>query len=180
LLAKFKSLLSKPDVRNINNYLKNELYTEKYWRDNYYEAIKPRLPIDAELKNQFAYVENILYHLLDNPYGDAPYRSNSEKKYIQSVQAAWFGQELEYREPISENSGEYRVLTDDEADSAMEDYVDEDMWKQAVEADQTTDSFEDWRDDVINMDGRGSLASYDGEEREIEIDGETYYIYRVN
>jgi hypothetical protein len=62
----------------------------------------------------------------------------------------------------------------------MEDYVDEDLWKMAVDADQTTQGFDDWRADVINMDGRGSLASYDNEEREIEIDGETYYIYKVN
>jgi hypothetical protein len=180
LIAKFKSLLSKSDVRNINKYLENELYKEKYWRNDYYTNLKPRLPEDEELKRQFTYVENILYHLLDNPYEIAPYQSASQRNYIKSIQAAWFGQELEYRELSYEDSGEYRVLTDSEADSAMKDYVDEDMWKQAVEADQTTDGFEDWRADVINMDGRGSLAFYDSEEREIEIDGETYYIYRVN
>lgn len=35
--------------------------------------------------------------------------------------------------------------------------------------------------EVINLDGRGpSLASYDGEEREIESNGEWFYIYRTN
>jgi hypothetical protein len=175
LLTKFKSLLSKPDVRNINKYLENELYTEKCWRDEYYTALKSRLPVDYELKQEFTYVENILYRLLNDPCD-----KRVNKKYILSIRAAWFGQELEYREPSCANGGEYRVLTDDEADTAMEDYVDEDMWKQAVEADQTIDGFEDWRADVINIDGRGSLASEDGQEREINIDGETYYIYRVN
>jgi hypothetical protein len=36
-------------------------------------------------------------------------------------------------------------------------------------------------DDVINIDGRGNgLASYDGVENEIEYNGTTYYIYRIN
>lgn len=35
--------------------------------------------------------------------------------------------------------------------------------------------------EVINLDGRGpTLASYDGEEREIESNGEWFYIYRTN
>lgn len=35
--------------------------------------------------------------------------------------------------------------------------------------------------EIIDQDGRASiLAGYDGEEREVEWDGETYYIYRTN
>lgn len=175
LVGKFKSLLSKPDVRNINLYLLDSYYGNEDVRKEYYETLKKRLPEDKELEKEFVYISNILYHLLSNPYD-----KYSSKEYVISIQDAWFGQETEYRKPNQKDDGEYRVLKDSEADSAMEDYVDEDMWKQAVEADQTTDGFEDWKQDVINMDGRGSLAFYDGEEREIEIDGETYYIYRVN
>ena len=170
LIKKFKDQLSKPDVRNINKYLESKCYGYEPIKESYYAALKSRLPVDEELKSEFVYIENILYHLLSNP----------DDKFILSIQAAWFGKELEYRRTSSKNDGEYRVLTDDEADSAMEDYVDEDLWKMAVDADQTTQGFDDWRADVINMDGRGSLASYDNEEREIEIDGETYYIYKVN
>jgi hypothetical protein len=175
LIGKFKAQLSKPDIRNINRYIEGHYYVNEDVRKEYYKDLKTRLPIDEELQKEFLYIENILHHLLSNPYGK--YES---KEYVLSIQAAWFGKELEYRREHQTNDGEYRVLTDYEADSAMEDYVDEYMWKQAVEADQTTQGFDDWREDVINMDGRGQLASYDGEEREIEIDGETYYIYRVN
>jgi len=38
-----------------------------------------------------------------------------------------------------------------------------------------------WVEDVLKYDGAGSvIASYDGDEREITINGKTYYIYRVN
>ena len=40
---------------------------------------------------------------------------------------------------------------------------------------------ESFIEDVINSDGRGhSIASYDGEEDEVEYEGTTYYIYRMN
>lgn len=36
-------------------------------------------------------------------------------------------------------------------------------------------------DDAISADGRGHfMSSYDGEENEVEIDGVTYYVYRIN
>lgn len=35
-------------------------------------------------------------------------------------------------------------------------------------------------EEVKDIDGRGCVASYDGEEREQDINGETYYIYRIN
>ena len=36
-------------------------------------------------------------------------------------------------------------------------------------------------EDAINCDGRGHfISTYDGEENEIKIDGEYYYIYRTN
>ena len=87
-------------------------------------------------------------------------------------------------EEIGEENGNYLVLTDDEAEQRWEDslqsliddcimyempkhlryYFDEDKWKQDAK-----------------YDGRGhSLASYDGEEFEETIEGETFYIYRIN
>ena len=36
-------------------------------------------------------------------------------------------------------------------------------------------------DDVIIADGRGpTIASYDGEENEVQYEGEWYFIYRTN
>ena len=42
------------------------------------------------------------------------------------------------------------------------------------------DDLEDFVDDAIAADGRGHfISSYDGEEHEVTVDGETYYIYRL-
>ena len=42
------------------------------------------------------------------------------------------------------------------------------------------DDLEDFVDDAIAADGRGNfISSYDGEEHEVTVDGETYYIYRL-
>lgn len=43
------------------------------------------------------------------------------------------------------------------------------------------DDLEEFVDDAIAADGRGHfISSYDGEEHEITVDGETYYIYRLS
>jgi hypothetical protein len=43
------------------------------------------------------------------------------------------------------------------------------------------DDIDEFVDAAIAADGRGHfMSSYDGEENEIEIDGETYYLYRTN
>ena len=43
------------------------------------------------------------------------------------------------------------------------------------------DDLEAFVDDAILADGRGHfISSYDGEEHEVTVDGETYYIYRLS
>ena len=43
------------------------------------------------------------------------------------------------------------------------------------------EDLEDFVDDAIAADGRGHfISSYDGEEHEVTVDGETYYIYRLS
>ena len=43
------------------------------------------------------------------------------------------------------------------------------------------DDLEAFVDDAIAADGRGHfISSYDGEEHEVTVDGETYYIYRIS
>ena len=43
------------------------------------------------------------------------------------------------------------------------------------------DDLEEFTDDAIAADGRGHFISqYDGEEHEVTVDGETYYIYRLS
>lgn len=82
------------------------------------------------------------------------------------------------------NNEEYMVLTDEEADEAWEEsldsYLEECIYPELPEF--TIRYFDDeaWRRDA-KYDGRGhSLNHYDGSEEEETVDGETYYIYRIN
>jgi len=105
---------------------------------------------------------------------------------------------------------EYRVLTDDEADDAALEYIEESLWAFNAEflagqtnlpvevftalADQCegandailaiikqTCGLNDFVADAVSADGRGHfLGQYDGDEGEIRIGGTDYYIYRNN
>jgi hypothetical protein len=105
------------------------------------------------------------------------------------------------------NMDDYSVLTDDEADKAVKGYieesvcffksdfisahseVDEEVIKKLQELYENSNTairslikdFDHFVDDAICADGRGHfLSSYDGEENEINVNGNTYYIYRTN
>ena len=78
---------------------------------------------------------------------------------------------------------EFLVLTDEEADERALSQLTDDpyMWKMAVADDHTTDSLEDWADQVLSIDGRGSvLSSWDGGEDWIKLGEIDYYIFRRN
>jgi hypothetical protein len=80
--------------------------------------------------------------------------------------------------------GEYRVMTDDEADEAWDEYltsyIDDCILPEVPEAFRNYFDEEAWKRDA-KFDGRGhSLSPYDGNEHEVKIDGEWFYIYRVN
>lgn len=84
----------------------------------------------------------------------------------------------------SEAPGEYRVLTDDEADTAWDEYLDsylDDCILSELKGPLAQYFDRDaWKRDARH-DGRGHcLSSYDGEEHEIKVDGEWFYIYRTN
>jgi hypothetical protein len=77
---------------------------------------------------------------------------------------------------------EYLVVTDEEADelwdAELESYLDEPGIVPG--ADSPYFDRERWKSDA-RMDGRAhSLNRYDGGEDEVEVNGETYYIYRQN
>ena len=79
---------------------------------------------------------------------------------------------------------EYIVCTDEEADSLMDDalenYIDEVILSEIPEPYRNYFDNEGWKKDAKD-DGRGhALATYDGEENEEEVNGTTYYIYRTN
>ena len=77
---------------------------------------------------------------------------------------------------------EYLVLTDDEADVVWEERLDSYIDECLEIPDHLQSYFDEeaWKRDA-RMDGRGhSISSYDGCEYDVEIDGETLYIFRTN
>lgn len=83
----------------------------------------------------------------------------------------------------------YMVLTDSEADDRADDYldaivdelVDEMSHHLPKSMQQTLHSYFDydgWKRDA-KFDGRGCLASYDGEENEVRYNGVWFYIYQM-
>jgi hypothetical protein len=79
---------------------------------------------------------------------------------------------------------EWMVLTDEEADErweeSLDNYIDECITPELPESIRFYFDDEKWKRDAKH-DGRGhSLSTYDGEENEETVDGETFYIYRTN
>jgi len=102
---------------------------------------------------------------------------------------------------------DYLVYTDDEADEAVYNYikesvcffksdfiaahaeVDEEVIKKLQELHENSNKaikslikdFDHFVSDAVCSDGRGHfLSSYDGEENEVNVNGNTYYVYRSN
>jgi len=74
---------------------------------------------------------------------------------------------------------DYMVVDDDEAEERCRDYLDKDLWIDCVKADRTTDSFKEWQDEAIQMDGYGHiLNSWDGNSEETKINDVYYYVMR--
>ena len=83
-----------------------------------------------------------------------------------------------------DGEGEYMVLTDDEAndawDESLDQYIDDCIIPELPEFAARYFDVEAWKRDA-QYDGRGhSLSGYDGEENEIQVDGTWFYIYRTN
>lgn len=85
--------------------------------------------------------------------------------------------------------GEYWVLAESEREDAISNYLDsilkETVLREIPAGYQDYFDRDRWKEDQIKEieagEGYGgSLASYDGNEREACIDGEWYYVYRVN
>lgn len=189
-IESLKKILTKEEIKAVSQAIgrRTKDYNKKlydritkrtdrfYWRGN----IKKSLPQETKdllefLKSDNAVtgINNTLYHLL----------SKDKEDYLICYRCAWKGLPIpDQREWSEENDGEYRVLTDSEADQAFDDYFEDDyLWKQAVENGNTTSGFADWVEEVKNCDGRGAtLNSYDGCEEEQEVNGTDYYIYRSN
>ena len=88
----------------------------------------------------------------------------------------------EYDNCYSYYREEYLVLTDEEADEEedrqLDNYIDECL--DIPEHIKPYFDEEKWKDDA-RMDGRGHIIStYDGCEHNEDVNGTTYYIYRIN
>lgn len=183
-----KKLLTKRDIKaidaavgkNTKDY-NSKLYDrlKKKFDSFYGENNEPKANLPKQIleglegfKGELHGPYNTLYHVL----------SKGSDDFLVCYKAAWKSEPIPNIQTwYEEDDGEYVVLTDSEADQRAEDYLDEDMWKCAVQAGNTTQGFEEWAEDVISMDGRGSLlSSYDGSEEEETVNGTTYYIYRTN
>jgi len=110
---------------------------------------------------------------------------------------------------IDEINDDYLVLTDDEADERTKEYILDSVWafnpwflasetgidQEVFEAIQANDRCERNNDAILRLiededsfvksaisaDGRGHfMSSYDGYEHEENVNGVTYYIYRMN
>lgn len=175
-IAEFKKIIDpvsphfrRGGAKSINEFLKLSTQKQEAQKDRFYKIIEQTIPKEPVIKGAF-YNTNILYHLL-----------NGHKQYIE----AWkTGKVSEYRELHTVDDGEYMVLTDEEADDKLEEYLDNYLENCIYpELSGTARAYfndEAWREDA-RMDGRGnSLASYDGAENNEEVDGTTYYIYRTN
>jgi hypothetical protein len=128
------------------------------------------------LKQDNLYVVNVLYYLVKAD------KSDYNTDHMVSLRRAWLGQPVsDTRKDEIAMDGEYRVLTDDEADDAEREYLD-DLFDQIVEVPSHLQNYVDkdkWIDD--NSGNRGeNLNGYDGNEEEVEFEGTTYYIYRNN
>ncbi len=82
-----------------------------------------------------------------------------------------------------EQRGEWFVLTDEEADQAaderLNDYIEQCVLDEIPEQYRPYFDRAAWKKDVLDEGGRGpQLSSYDGEENDVTIDGVSYFIYR--
>ena len=79
---------------------------------------------------------------------------------------------------------EYLILTDDEADDALKDYIDslyqEDVIPRIPDDLQPYFKYKTWFFDKESQLERGVLSSYNDIEENEVVDGVTYYIYRLN
>ena len=149
-------------------------------------------------------------YLDNDIYGDDMELTSEAKEEIEKIKdvIGEFNEELEetddpimreeLEDKIQDLESEIEDLEDDEdsyefTDEAKERYVEGRMddirydpaaFMRDYGMEREIENFidqESFIEDVINSDGRGhTISSYDGEEDEVEYEGETYYIYRMN
>lgn len=184
----FKSLCTPLMIKQMTENIKRKRKFENKLRGKFYESFCKKLDNRLKIKSlkegeavKYFTQEDSFKHTVTGLHNCVHWLLDAERDLNEFV-LAWFEKPIpntqEWRE---ENDGEYKVMTDSEADQEADEYLDEEQWKMAVEGNNTTSSFEDWKEMVINTDGRGQILNYyDGCEEYEEVDGTDYYIYRTN
>ncbi len=185
-----KKILTPSEIKDITKAMKRrtkdydgKLYYKIKERFNkFFKNFEPKKNLKKELIEALNFdkeinmggIYNMIYHLL----------SKDKSDYIICYKCAWNNKPVPNIQTWNErNDGEYKILTDSEADYQARQYLEDDdyLWKQSVESGNTQLGFDDWVEWVINMDGRASLLNgYDGSEEYEDVNDTTYYIYRNN
>lgn len=155
--------------------------------------------LDVDILRQLAFLkhEGEDYFLLN----DVPYLGNHQELWQEWIECTENLSDAQtWDEFVKENCEEitafdnddYWVLTDEEADEKWEEsldsYIEECIQPEIDKLEETVGNLsyyiqfneEMWKRDA-RMDGRGhSLSSYDGCENEETVEGQTFYIYRLN
>ncbi len=160
----------------INNRIKNRIAKTEAARkdgDKYRAGIYSANHLEAieRLKKSAGYVENVLFHLLESEHNNT---------HGVDYRTAWSGRTPDdHRQEYEANAGEFLVLTNDEAEAAheeaLEQYLDEIVLPELDENVSKYFDREAWKRDA-RLDGRGhALSMYDGE----EISAGEFCIFRV-
>jgi hypothetical protein len=90
---------------------------------------------------------------------------------------------IDYGDIVKTPHGDFRVLDDDEAIEAYDDYLEQMLDDSGCVPGADSPYFDrgKWKNDAVMGGCRGaSLAGYDGNEYELSVGGDWYYLYRVN
>lgn len=156
-----------------------ELYTDYYMNEDASYILDPEdLQYDEYDQKKMDEIKREirgLVSIVKDPDVDDETRENASMKII----------DLESDLEDLEENAEY-VLTDEQLDSLVSDRVEDIINRPYDFIDEIGGNIEDFLDedeliqDIINADGYGFLASYDGAENETEVNGVNYYVFRVN
>ena len=174
----FKSMLTRGQITAIETYILRDR-TDEVIKDKLYnrisKAIEKHVDTDEykELQKSSFHCVNIAYHLL----------SDEKAQHVNWYRRAFLNLAIkDDRELRDIDEGEYLVLTDDEADKRVDEYLEslfDDFMRDVPDHIVNYIDYEAWKNDY-NNDRGAELSSYDGIKNYETVDGETYYIYRTN
>lgn len=170
----------------------------EYWKQNIQESV-------SKMKANIESLKNDLWdHMLDM------HVSNDKEQFIALLYHLTANEGQQDWEDVDNYifDGTYLVLTDDEADEKVYEYITENVWAftpsflssytgfdeevfKVLQENCNEDAndairsliqdFDEFVGDAVRTDGRGHfLATYDFNEYDVTVNDTTYYIYRVN